>query len=199
MRRNNLIVLLLWLLFAAPVVSAADAPDHTIRIAAISALPATALPKTRAGPADIHSHASIVGVGAPQVAARPAAIPQHDAAPGNAATPARGVLDLRAPDLWSMPWSVELLTTVPEQSDEPQAVAVLAAALPPDETSDTNLSLAGIGSLYWAARHPLRAWRVLLPVEANDEFGAYAGLRTKCAVLPSALSAHAAVPVIQGC
>jgi hypothetical protein len=39
----------------------------------------------------------------------------------------------------------------------------------PEENSDTQVPPAGIGSLYWAARHPSQAWRVVLPVMPNAE------------------------------
>jgi len=45
------------------------------------------------------------------------------------------------------------------------------AAVPPRRTldlrPDTHLSVAGIASLYWAARHPTQAWRVFLPVQLD--------------------------------
>jgi hypothetical protein len=93
-----------------------------------------------------------------------------------------------------MPWTDSLLAKVPADSDEPQAIAVVTAALLPEEKSDTNLSLAGIGSLYWAARHPARAWRMLLPMQAGDEFGIYEDIGTKCTVFPSAPGSRAACP-----
>jgi len=38
-----------------------------------------------------------------------------------------------------------------------------AAPLLLEEEPDTHRSVAGIASLYWAARHPTQAWRVFLP------------------------------------
>lgn len=34
-----------------------------------------------------------------------------------------------------------------------------------------QVSEAGLGSLYWAARHPHDAWRVLLPIRSGDSLG----------------------------
>jgi hypothetical protein len=122
------------------VAYSADAPDADVklRMAAISAPPVTALPKT----------------------------PTRAVAGGD--------LDLRPPDLRTLPLMESLLpaATIPAESDELQAAAVVTAGVPLDETSNTDLSLVGIGSLYWAAHHPTEAWRVLTPIEAGDEFDA---------------------------
>jgi len=64
----------------------------------------------------------------------------------------------------------------------------------PQETWGTYISRAGIGSLYWAARHPAQAWRVLLPVQRGDEFDAYVAISAHCTVVPSAPAARAACP-----
>jgi hypothetical protein len=143
----------------------ADAPDGTIRVAAISALAPVAVPK-------IATH--------------------QDAPPGKAAPPARVPLDLRAPDLRGVQWQDLLRAMPPSDSDEAQAVAVVAASLPPKESSNTYLSLAGIGSLYWAARHPSQAWRVLLPMEPGDDSDAYADVRSRCALIAIAPTARPA-------
>jgi hypothetical protein len=178
------------------VAYSADAPDADVklRIAAISVLPLTALPKTptRAVAGDIESRPSTVGAAVPHVAARYAPISHQNA---TATASARGGLDLRPPDLRSLPRIDSLLPgSIPADSDEPQAAAVVTAALPVDETSNTNLSPDGIGSLYWATRHPTQAWRILTPRQAGDEFGAYMGIRTKCAAIPSAPGGLSACP-----
>jgi hypothetical protein len=36
---------------------------------------------------------------------------------------------------------------------------------------DVRISNTGVGSLYWAARHPSQAWRVLLPVRSGEPSG----------------------------
>jgi hypothetical protein len=188
--------LLLIPIFYAAVGTAysADAPDGTIRIAAISALPATALPKapTRAV-ADIAWRPSTAATAAPHVTARHAPVSRQNAT-ATATVPVRGILDLRPPDLRSMPWTDSLLAGVPADSDEQPAIAVVTAVLLPDKKSDTSLSLAGVGSLYWAARHPARAWKILLPMQAGDDFGTYVDITTKCAVLPSAPGGRTACP-----
>jgi hypothetical protein len=162
-----------------------EPPDGTIRVAAISALAAVAVPKTatHAAATDIQSRHSTVGATAPHAAAPHAATPYQDAAPAKAAAPPPGALDLRAPDLRSVQWQ-DLLRATPPDSGEAPPVAVVTAS--PKERSNTYLSLAGIGSIYWAARHPAHAWEVLLPVEPGDDSNAYADVRSQCAFIARA-------------
>jgi hypothetical protein len=126
---------------------------------------------------------------APVGAAYSANAAGHAAIPGQDATmtrPVRGLLDLRPPDMRGTPWMDSVLASAPTDSEEPQVAAVVTAVAPLNDTSNTNLSFGGIGSLYWAARHPTRAWTMLLPTSAGDEFGAYADIRANCAVFQSA-------------
>jgi hypothetical protein len=171
----------------------AEAPDGTIRVAAISALDPVAVPKTptHAPASDIQSRHSTLGVPVPYVVAPHAPTPYQDAALSKAAAPARGALDLRAPDLRSVQWQDLLRATAPADSDEAPAVAVVAAS---SEKSNTYLSLAGIGSLYWAARHPARAMESVLPMESGDDSDAYADVRSKCDFIARAPSGRAACP-----
>jgi hypothetical protein len=91
-----------------------------------------------------------------------------------------------------MQWPQSLLATVPaDLEEEPQSVAIVVVS---SQGSDVNLSLVGVGSLYWAARHPAQAWRVLLPMQPGDEFDSYSDIRTICAVAPSASDGRAACP-----
>jgi len=69
-----------------------------------------------------------------------------------ATVPPRRALDLRPPDLRSL-----------HVQDLQEAVTIAAAPLLLEEEPDTHLSVAGIASLCWAARHPTQAWRVFLP------------------------------------
>jgi hypothetical protein len=78
----------------------------------------------------------------------------------------------------------------PAASDDTQTVAIVIAV--PEEPSDPRLSRAGLGSLYWAARHPAEAWRVLMPVQEGSV--AYADLRARCAIVSNAPSGQAACP-----
>jgi hypothetical protein len=112
----------------------------------------------------------------------------------DAAAPARATLDLRPPDLQSLQWTDSLLANSPENSDEPQAVAIVVGSSLPQERWDTSISLAGIGSLYWAARHPAQAWRVLLPILPGDEFDAYVAVSTRCTVVSSVPGVEDACP-----
>jgi hypothetical protein len=98
-----------------------------------------------------------------------------------ATVPPRRTLDLRPPDLRSL------------HSDEAEAVTIAAAPLLLGEEPDTHLSVAGIASLYWAARHPRQAWRVFLPVQL-DEYDASADIGATCAVFARAQSGPVACP-----
>ena len=51
-------------------------------------------------------------------------------------------------------------------SGETQATRAALAPEAVPELWGVQLSNGGIGSLYWASRHPSRAWRVLLPIRS---------------------------------
>jgi len=78
----------------------------------------------------------------------------------------------------------------PAASDDTQTIAIVTAV--PEEPSDTRLSRAGLGSLYWAARHPAEAWRVLMPVQEGSV--AYADIKARCAMVSNAPSDQTACP-----
>jgi hypothetical protein len=71
-------------------------------------------------------------------------------------------LDLRTPDLQSIPRLDQI--TAPAGSQEPKDIPVIGAPLPAERGSDLHVSGTGIGSLYWAFRHPAKAWEVVLPI-----------------------------------
>lgn len=51
-------------------------------------------------------------------------------------------------------------------SDAPDAVpslSVQADRAPPLRSADFSVSPYGLGAVYWAARHPAQAWRIVLP------------------------------------
>jgi hypothetical protein len=39
-----------------------------------------------------------------------------------------------------------------------------------DHRPYASVAPAGLGSVYWALRHPAQSWRVLMPVQPGDEF-----------------------------
>ena len=73
--------------------------------------------------------------------------------------------------------------SVRSDPDETQSVSITAQAAPIDAESSIHLSHAGLGSLYWAALHPGRAWQIALPVEADDPARAYSDLGAACRAL----------------
>jgi hypothetical protein len=110
-------------------------------------------------------------------------------APGG---PAR--LDLRPPDLRSMSVQLPSEATFPADADEMLDVAIVSAPPTPEESSNTHLSLSGIGSIYWAARHPAQAWRVLLPIVPGDGSTAFEDIRSECATFVRSPGGQAACP-----
>jgi hypothetical protein len=116
------------------------------------------------------------------------------ATPRRAAAPATGPLDLRPPDLRSLSVQLPPETTFPADADEMLDVAIVRALPTPEESSNTHLSRSGIGSLYWAARHPAQAWRVLLPVVPGDGSAAFEDLRVECAAFVTSPAGQAACP-----
>jgi hypothetical protein len=81
---------------------------------------------------------------------------------------------------------------VPAVSDDTQTVSIVTNASRKDDRANTHLSLAGLGSLYWAARNPAHAWTVLLPVQPGDV--AYGDIRTSCVLSTNTSSAEPACP-----
>ena len=78
----------------------------------------------------------------------------------------RTTLDLRPPDLQSLHVQT-LQPAVTTESDEIAAIAIAAAPLLSEESPDIQPPPAGIGSLYWAVRHPTQAWRIVLPIQLD--------------------------------
>ena len=96
------------------------------------------------------------------------------------APPTNVTLDLRMPELQSVSPADPI--TVPEESQDPEDISVVGVSLP-DGTSDLEISRAGLGSLYWAARRPAaRAWRVMLPITPDEAPIVYEHLRVECAL-----------------
>jgi len=57
-------------------------------------------------------------------------------------------------------------------SDESLSTLPPSGAKNSPELWGVSVSSSGIGSLYWAAQHPGRAWKVLLPIRVRDSGGA---------------------------
>jgi hypothetical protein len=91
----------------------------------------------------------------------------------------------------SLSLGVVYAADAPAASDDTQSETVVTTPLVSEETP-THLSLAGLGSLYWAARRPAQAWRVLLPIQPDGV--AYADIRAKCIISTGALRGEAGCP-----
>jgi hypothetical protein len=79
----------------------------------------------------------------------------------------RTTLDLRPTELRSLDVADLQQTDTTSVSDAAQAVTITDAPLALEEAPDSQPSFGGFASLYWAARHPTQAWRVLLPVQLD--------------------------------
>ena len=60
------------------------------------------------------------------------------------------------------------ILSVHSEPEETDTVSVAADRKPEEKTSRVAVSPYGFGALYWAARHPDKAWRIVLPVESDD-------------------------------
>ena len=100
-------------------------------------------------------------------------------------------IDLRTPDL-----HVPVLepATSAVDSQEFEDISVIDASAPAEDTSDLHVSRTGIGSVYWAARHPAEAWRVVVPVTPDSESSLSEDIRVKCATFESGASGRSACP-----
>jgi hypothetical protein len=89
-------------------------------------------------------------------------------------------LDLRIPDIQTLNTSNPI--TIPADSQEETVdIAVVGASLP-EGSSNLEVSRAGLGSIYWAARRPAaRAWREVLPITPDEAPIVYEDLRVACA------------------
>jgi hypothetical protein len=76
-------------------------------------------------------------------------------------------LDLRPPELRSLDVADLQQTDTTSDSDAAEAVTITDALWALEEAPDSQPSIGGFASLYWAARHPAQAWRVLLPVQLD--------------------------------
>ena len=90
--------------------------------------------------------------------------------------------------------------SVQVDSDDTLSVAVVTAHAPaeeleePEEQPNFHVSPAGLGSLYWAARNPDQAWRVVFPVQPDDATDAYADFKARCEFITSQLNSSPACP-----
>jgi hypothetical protein len=72
-------------------------------------------------------------------------------------------LDLRPPDPHSILLTGSPQAIAPIDAEDTPAFVIVGAPQLLDMQSHTHVPQTGIGSLYWALRHPTRAWRILLP------------------------------------
>ncbi len=87
--------------------------------------------------------------------------------PASAGTPALPLksLDLRPPNLQSILLSDSSQAITPIGAEDTSGLVIVGAPQLQEMQSHTHVPQTGVGSLYWALRHPTRAWRILLPAQ----------------------------------
>lgn len=108
--------------------------------------------------------------------------------------PSSATLDLRPPMLRNIEVQLAPEVTLRADADETEVVAIMGAPLAPQRGSNTHLSRTGIGSIYWAARHPAQAWTVLLPIAPHDGSAASEDIRVRCATFVRPSGGQATCP-----
>jgi hypothetical protein len=91
------------------------------------------------------------------------------AAAGTPALPLKP-LDLRPPSLPSIlltdsSQEIASQAITPIDAEDAPALVIVGAPQLQEMQSHTHVPQTGFGSLYWALRHPTRAWRILLPAQ----------------------------------
>ncbi|MEA3134040.1 MAG: hypothetical protein QOG17_1886 [Gammaproteobacteria bacterium] len=84
------------------------------------------------------------------------------AAAGTPALPQKR-LDLRPPDLHGILLIESPHVMPPAEEEDAPAFVIVGAPQLQEMESHTHVPQTGLGSLYWALRHPTRAWRIFLP------------------------------------
>jgi hypothetical protein len=154
----------------AATAAPADAPDPAHRTVAIRTPHEPIVPRASARRSGAGEDAE---KSTPESRARIAVAPDaprsHQVARNDTtAVPVRRALDLRPPDMGSVR-AVQSLGVSSADADDLGAVTIAAGPTPLTTESGTAVPSTGLGALYWAARHPRVAWRVLLPVVPHEE------------------------------
>ena len=80
-------------------------------------------------------------------------------------------LDLSAPNFSSPLWQERLQgPTIDRSLDYVQVPSVIITPSPGNK-SNTTVAPVGLGSMFWALRHPADSWRILMPSEPGTEIG----------------------------
>jgi hypothetical protein len=79
------------------------------------------------------------------------------------------------------------------QEERPEA-SIAAEAVLPEPRSESRVSRAGIGSLFWAVRNPVQGWRVILPIQPDRGSDPPSEVKTWCRAFVRAPIGRAACP-----
>lgn len=77
-------------------------------------------------------------------------------------------LDLSMPNFTSPQWQERLQGPTIDQEYMPMESVIVRPPL--ENKAYVTVAPAGVGSVYWALRHPTESWRILLPSQPGDEF-----------------------------
>jgi hypothetical protein len=81
-----------------------------------------------------------------------------------------------------------------KHQEERQEASFTAEAVLPEPRSESRVSRAGIGSLFWAVRNPVQGWRVILPIQPDRGSDPPSEVKTWCRAFASAPTGRAAWP-----
>jgi hypothetical protein len=108
--------------------------------------------------------------------------------------PARQTFDLRSTTRRNVDALNEAAPTPAKHLEEKQEGSLVAETVLPESRSEPRLSLAGIGSLFWAVRNPVQGWRVILPIQADSGSDAPSEVKAWCRTFVRAPMGQAACP-----
>jgi hypothetical protein len=113
---------------------------------------------------------------------------QYDLAPGGQA------FDLRSAARRNVDALNDSAPRPASHEDERQEVSFVAEAVLPKPRSESRVSVAGIGSLFWAVRNPVQGWRVILPIQPDRGSESPSDVKAWCRAIVTAPIGRAACP-----
>jgi hypothetical protein len=118
----------------------------------------------------------------------------YNADPRSHVEPARHTFDLRPATRRNVDLLNESAPRPAKHLEERQEGALVAEAVLPASRSESRLSLAGIGSLFWAVRNPVQGWRVILPIQPDSGSDPSSEVKAWCRTLVREAIGQAACP-----
>jgi hypothetical protein len=125
---------------------------------------------------------------------QPIASRNYDAGPRNDLAPTRQTVDLRSAARRNVDAPKDSAPRPANHQDERQEASFAAEAVLPEPRSEAWVSVAGIGSLFWAVRNPVQGWRVILPIQPGRGSDPPSEVKTWCRAFVRAPIGPAACP-----